>query len=201
MDKLFSSRMRKHNTRSGQIPGMRVSAQLGPFGMQAGTHFVGDLCYVLNEDVWKELCAMMFARDKTTGTSGKFTLSNGREVVLFSTPMGDGLYNDSADRMYCVDSGTIGITTTDGLKEEYGTQVWHGPYVGELWDSMLKRLGNIIQYEENFVCMTGSMDGSIRGKAVDVMVFGDHVVIELSDEDDDLSDSGWFDEDQEGLDF
>jgi hypothetical protein len=192
--------MRSHDTRSGQIPGMLGSAKLGPFGMQAGTHFVGDLCYVLNDHVWKELCAMMFAIDKINGTYGKFTLSNGREVVLFNMPMGDGFYKDSADRTYCVDSGTIGITTNENLKEEYGTQVCNGP-VGEVWDSRLKRLGNIIQYDENFMCMTGSIDGSIRKKAVDVMVLGDHVVIELSDEDEDLSDSEWFDEDQEGLDF
>ena len=175
--------MRKHNTRSGQMPGMRVSATSGPYGMHGGPHYVGDLCYVLNDDVWKELCAMIHTGDKT-GTFGKFILSNGRELVLFDMPMGDGLYKDFAERTYSVDSGTIGITTTLGLEEEYGTQACHSPYVGELWDAKLKRLGNIIQYEEMFMCMTGSMDDSIRGKAIDVMVLGDQVVIELSKEED-----------------
>ena len=119
-----------------------------------------------------------------TGTFGKFILSNGRELVLFDMPMGDGLYKDFAERTYSVDSGTIGITTTLGLEEEYWTQDCHSPFVGELWDAKLKRLGNIVQYEEMFMCMTGSMDDSIRGKAIDVMVLGDQVVIELSKEED-----------------
>lgn len=73
--------------------------------MQAGTYYVGDLCYVLHGE-WDEVCDRTI--EDSECLSGEFTLSDGRRFALYSTAYGDGVYNDNRGRPYCVDAGIIG---------------------------------------------------------------------------------------------
>jgi hypothetical protein len=135
------------------------SIEMGPYKMSAGTYYVGDLCYVLNDKAWKEVFELSKTREaefaaqgKTAeskyASEGKFTLSDGREVVLFHMPDGDGCYTDSKGRGYSVDSGTIGMTMADGLEEAFD--------IDDSMDAKLlkrvKGLGHLIKYKTKFSC-------------------------------------------------
>jgi len=74
--------------------------------MPAGRYYIGDLCYVLRDEVWDEVCGILSSLDR--GYDGKFTLKDGRNFVIFGTAYGDGCYNDFMGRRYFVDSGTLG---------------------------------------------------------------------------------------------
>lgn len=75
---------------------------------EAGTYYVGDLCYILS-DVWDEVCDHW--------GDDVFTLKDGRKVAMLSTMYGDGGYEDQFGNNYDVDSGTIGCVKVDGLPE------------------------------------------------------------------------------------
>ncbi len=80
----------------------------------AGRYYIGDLCYVLD---WDEVGEVTKWRD------GEFHLKDGTKFVTYGTAYGDGSYpavdgytNEVVD--YCpVDSGTIGLVSTDGMNE------------------------------------------------------------------------------------
>lgn len=76
--------------------------------MPAGKYWVGDLCYVLDED-WNECCYLFFKERNDNGCNeGEFTLSDGRRFVSLNTAWGDGYYIDNSGRGYGVDAGLIG---------------------------------------------------------------------------------------------
>lgn len=79
--------------------------------MPAGRYYIGDLCYVLRDEVWDEVCRLTISSG--TCLEGKFTLSDGRDFVMLGTKWGDGTYNDFMGRRYFVDSGTIGCIKVD----------------------------------------------------------------------------------------
>jgi hypothetical protein len=81
--------------------------ETGPFFMDKGRYYVGDLSVVLTNDELNEF----------SGKIGQFTLTGGREIVNFKLPYGDGIYPDSKGRNHVVDGGTIGITLAKGLKK------------------------------------------------------------------------------------
>ncbi len=100
--------------------------------MPAGTYYVGDLCYVMDDDSWDEVCNLTFDTMSGESLEGGFTLSNQKPFVMFGTAYGDGEYNDQFGRKYPVDSGTIGCmlvvhATKDGLN---GGQIikFHEPF-------------------------------------------------------------------------
>ena len=76
--------------------------------MPAGTYYVGDLCYVFEDDEWTDVCST--ATDSLNGDfmEGEFNLSDGIRFAMFGTAYGDGEYMDQKGRCYLVDSGTIG---------------------------------------------------------------------------------------------
>ena len=76
-------------------------------------YFVGDLCYVLHDDVWNEVCNQTPFDNSTF----EFELSDGRKYLLFSTEYGDGTYNDQYGNPYSVDSGTIGAILLDDIND------------------------------------------------------------------------------------
>jgi hypothetical protein len=157
-----------------KIPG---SIEIGPLPMMVrGEYFVGDLCFVLSKNAWKELEVLSHAKENKYGTEGKFTLSNGRVLVIFHLPHGDGVYTDQKGRTYSVDSGTIGLTLTEGLEAEYGDNDKK-----EDWDSKLKRLGNIIDYTKEFACMSSTTVHPEVGP-VSFMAFGEKVLVNSVDE-------------------
>ena len=82
------------------------------FTMPPGTYFIGDPCYVL-DDEWDEVCELII-KDREC-VEGKFNLSSGREFSSFNTAYGDGTYLDQFSHKYAVDSGSIGcVRLLDG---------------------------------------------------------------------------------------
>jgi len=82
--------------------------------MPAGEYFIGDLCYVMSDEEWLEVC------DLTTKGSrlieGEFQLKDGRRFAMYNTAYGDGTYHDHYGFSYSVDSGTIGCICTADIK-------------------------------------------------------------------------------------
>lgn len=73
--------------------------------MEAGSYYVGDLCYVLHEE-WDEVCGLIIKGNNCL--DGEFNLKDGRRFACYSTMWGDGLYLDQYGREYGVDAGLIG---------------------------------------------------------------------------------------------
>ncbi len=75
--------------------------------MPAGRYYVGDLCYVIEDDeVWSEVCDFMF--DGKGNNEGQFTLKDGRTLVIYGTRYGDGTYHSNVGTEHSVDAGVIG---------------------------------------------------------------------------------------------
>lgn len=81
--------------------------------MKAGNYWVGDLCYVL-DDEWDEVCALTIEENECL--TGEFELSDGRRFAMYQTMYGDGTYSDQFGNKYSVDSGTIGCIFIDDIK-------------------------------------------------------------------------------------
>lgn len=80
--------------------------------LPAGRYYIGDLCYVLNEE-WDEVCNIIFSGNHDEGI---FELSDGRKFAIFNTMYGDGVYADNFGHSYPVDSGSIGCIKADYIK-------------------------------------------------------------------------------------
>lgn len=91
--------------------------------MKAGNYYIGDLCYVMNDDEWREVCSLTLTGYKSK--EGVFTLSDGRMFACFNTKYGDGTYPTNVARwsdseqtiVFDVDSGTIGCMLVDDISE------------------------------------------------------------------------------------
>ena len=102
--------------------------------MPAGTYYIGDLCYVLN-DRWDEVCDLVladhFCRD------GIFTLKDGTRFAMFTTKYGDGEYLDQDGNSYTVDSGSIGCVMLMDISES------------ERDLAKMQKLGNIMTFSDS----------------------------------------------------
>jgi hypothetical protein len=78
--------------------------------MPAGTYYVGDLCYVLNDE-WSDFCDRTIVDGRCL--NGEIVLSNGVRVASYQTAYGDGLYNDADGKRYAVDAGLIGCVKVE----------------------------------------------------------------------------------------
>jgi hypothetical protein len=76
--------------------------------MPPGRYWVGDLCYVL-QDEWGGSCGK---------PDGVHALPDGRRVAMFSTIHGDGTYFDEQGREYAVDSGSLGCILAADIGRE-----------------------------------------------------------------------------------
>lgn len=72
--------------------------------MKAGTYYIGDLCYVVDNDKWKHFC---FAFNDLENDNEYVTLDD-IEFAQMWTKYGDGDYSSNVDRFFGVDSGSIG---------------------------------------------------------------------------------------------
>ena len=124
--------------------------------MQAGKYYIGDLCYVMDDDEWREVCELTIVGNKML--EGEFNMKDGRRFAMYHTAYGDGTYYDNNDREYCVDSGSIGCILAKDVKAH------DKPY-----DVM--NLGNMINFENDFE--TTGYNGEMR--------FG-HVLIETNND-------------------
>lgn len=80
--------------------------------LEPGKYWIGDLCYVLNDDEWDEVCDQIHYRPVDT-----VLLKNGKVLYVMATMYGDGVYQSNTDKMYAVDSGTIGIIKYSDLSK------------------------------------------------------------------------------------
>ena len=97
--------------------------------MQSGKYYVGDLCYVMSDADWNEVCELTIKGNECI--DGEFTLKDGRRFAMYGTKFGDGEYRDQYGNSYCVDSGSIGCI----LEEHISTYDWN------------KDLGELVTFE------------------------------------------------------
>lgn len=102
--------------------------------MPAGRYYVGDLCYVMEDDEWNEFCSITI-RDGNC-LDGEFVMSDGRRFATYGTRWGDGGYQDQAGRMYSVDAGLIGCIRVEDIRAAKYTDI--------------STLGNIIDFAADF---------------------------------------------------
>lgn len=115
--------------------------------MRAGKYYVGDLCYVLNDEDWDNVCALIIKDNQRL--EGEFELRDGRRFAIYGTTWGDGAYEDEFGKNYSVDSGTIGCILLEDITK------------GEILESF----GNIVEFHNDFE--TFEKDGIIHiGKIV-----------------------------------
>lgn len=87
---------------------MSVSTITPVASLPAGEYWVGDLCNVLSDECWKEVCERPIAEDDLDECGdGVFRLSDGRLFGIVSVD-GDGRYPTNRGRKVSVDSGTVG---------------------------------------------------------------------------------------------
>lgn len=81
--------------------------------MPAGQYYVGDLCYVMTDEEWKQFCDITLSGPKVL--DGEFELPDGRRFATYSTAYGDGVYYDQMDNSYSVDAGLIGCIKREDI--------------------------------------------------------------------------------------
>lgn len=101
--------------------------------MKAGKYYVGDLCYVMDND-WDEVCDLTI--DGSQVLSGEFNMKDGRRFALYTTMYGDGTYRDEQGREYPVDSGSIGCVRVEDIT----------------MDQADINFGQIIEFDKDFNC-------------------------------------------------
>jgi hypothetical protein len=115
--------------------------------MPAGKYYVGDLCYVMSDAEWEEVCGLLFEGRNDHGVnSGEFTFNDGRRFASYHTKYGDGRYDSNMNTQHCVDSGNIGCIAIDDIKME------------DCGD--LNEFGAIVDFPVDFV--TDEDDGQIQ---------------------------------------
>jgi hypothetical protein len=117
--------------------------------MPAGKYYIGDLCYVMPDEDWEQLCILTAPRMGTWGksTQGEFELADGRRFACYDTKWGDGVYHDEIGHSYSVDAGVIGCIKLEDIK-----------YVDN-YDQFLD-VGAIVEFDEPFV--TSEHEGQIQ---------------------------------------
>lgn len=103
--------------------------------MKAGKYYVGDLCYVLQEE-WDEVCSLIIDSENHCCLDGEFNLKDGRRFAVYSTAYGDGTYTDQNRRRYYVDAGIIGCILLDDIDIDHVRNDIDG--------------GNIIEFKKDF---------------------------------------------------
>lgn len=115
--------------------------------MPAGKYYVGDLCYVMTDEEWDEVCGLLFAGRNDNGVNqGEFTLKDGRRFASYNTKYGDGVYESNMWTDHSVDSGSIGCILIDDIKANKYED--------------LRKVGAVMNFVSDFV--TGNEDGVIQ---------------------------------------
>jgi hypothetical protein len=112
--------------------------------MLSGKYYVGDLCYVMTDEEWRQVCDIIFKNNNII--DGEFNLPDGRRFAIYSTSWGDGTYYDKEGREYSVDSGSIGCILLSDIKADKYEHI--------------EELGNYIEFENSFV--TSEHEGVIQ---------------------------------------
>lgn len=105
--------------------------------MKAGRYYVGDLCYVMDEE-WSECCDLFFQGRSDHGCNqGEFTLADGRKFVAYNTMYGDGLYRSNFGTEHSVDAGLIGCIALEDIRDDIS-------------EDEMNRLGAVIDFPDEF---------------------------------------------------
>jgi len=112
--------------------------------MPAGKYYVGDLCYVMDNDEWHQVCACTIQGEKIV--DGEFELDDGRRFAIYGTAYGDGEYYDQYGHTYSVDAGSIGCILMSDIR-------------ASKYDNLLD-LGAVQEFAEPFE--TGSHKGKLE---------------------------------------
>jgi len=128
--------------------------------MQSGKYYVGDLCYVMTNDEWDEVCSLTI-KDLTC-IDGEFNLKDGRRFAMYGTKWGDGEYKSNIGTSHCVDSGSIGCIRVEDIR-------------ANKYDN-IEDLGAIVDFQWDFITGGGSGTPGWEG----TIQFG-HVFIETNE--------------------
>jgi hypothetical protein len=82
--------------------------------MPEGIYYIGDLCYVMDDAEWLEVCDLTIQGSRVI--DGEFQLKDGRRFAMYGTAYGDGTYYDQYGHSYSVDSGSIGCIRMADIK-------------------------------------------------------------------------------------
>lgn len=109
--------------------------------MPAGKYYIGDLCYVMDEE-WDEVCSLIIQGNECV--DGEFVMKNGTRFACYGTMWGDGAYRDQDGRGYSVDSGTIGCVLVDDIQGRRGDTLGQVVEFTEPFDTYCTRDGVIV---------------------------------------------------------
>ena len=115
--------------------------------MPPGKYYVGDLCYVMTNEDWREFCDITLDGQKVK--DGEFEFKDGRRFATYSTAFGDGVYHDQYGHSYSVDAGLIGCILVEDIKSNK-------------YDNLLD-LGAILEFDTEFVTSGGRGESGWEG--------------------------------------
>jgi hypothetical protein len=115
--------------------------------MPPGKYYVGDLCYVMTNEEWREFCDITLDGQKVK--DGEFEFKDGRRFATYSTAFGDGVYHDQYGHSYSVDAGLIGCILVEDIK-------------ADKYDNLLD-LGAILEFDTEFVTSGGRGESGWEG--------------------------------------
>lgn len=144
---------------------IRVTDSENEFLMPAGEYYVGDLCYVFEDDEWSKFLTDASAQAPegqhwSAITVGAFALGN-NYIWYHGTAYGDGCYCDQDGHIYGVDAGILGVFPVSLIA---GLEI----------DADINTLGKIHKFDQDFLV---SYEGG-------TFKFG-HLTIPTGDEEDD----------------
>jgi hypothetical protein len=111
--------------------------------LPAGKYYIGDPCYVFNDETWDTL----IEKHWDSMRHGEIFELNGQQLWMHSTKFGDGVYDDQNGTEYGVDAGLLGIVPIalieDPAGEENGTVLEFQRSVVVSYDNGTFYIGNI----------------------------------------------------------
>lgn len=117
--------------------------------LKAGKYYVGDLSFLLDRENgydWEDVISHTGNFGENNSLDSGYYDYKGIKFFCSDTYHGDGSYTDQFDRIYLVDSGTIGAFPVDGFSDE----------------SLNYYYNNIVSFKDDFDCFRVSILGHIR---------------------------------------
>lgn len=123
--------------------------------MKAGTYYIGDLCYVMDDKEWDEFCSLTISDYECK--DGEFQFADGRCFATYGTAYGDGTYNSNIETTHAVDAGLIGCILVEDIRANKYPDI--------------SKLGAIVEFKEDFE--TSYENGNIKFGHVEVYTADD----------------------------
>ena len=162
-----------------------VVYQSDEFLLPSGQYFCGDLSYILNPEMRKELDEL-----RNEKREGRFELRNGRVLICFDLLAGGSRPNQYNDISFQTQSNSVGITILQGLREQWsapnGIFVYNGfekkrrTIVIHETKSMMEwidAVGSLVLYEESFACSKKNSQHVNTNDFSESIYFGDNIHI------------------------